>query len=51
MSCVTYHLPHVTCHLTITLCSFTCYLGPWKFDDAGAGNLVKNRVKYVNASS
>ena len=38
------HLSPVTCHLTTTLSSFTCYENPRKFGDAAWGLLI-NEVK------
>ena len=36
---------HVTCHLTTTLCSFSCSESPRRFGDAAEGGLVIVRVK------
>ena len=45
MSCVTCYLSHVTCHLTTTLCSFSCYESPTIFGNAAVARLVIKRVK------
>ena len=37
VSHVTYLLSHVTCHLTTTLCSFSCYESNRMFGDAAVG--------------
>ena len=51
VSCVMYHssgvtchlLPSpVTCHLTTTLCSFSCYESPRMLGDAAEGGLVES---------
>ena len=45
MSFVPCYLLCVTCHLTTTLCSFTCYESPTTFGDVAVGGLMIDREK------
>ena len=39
------HVSHVTCHMTTTLCNFSCYESPRMLCDAAEGGLVIDIVK------
>ena len=41
---IIWHMSPVTCHLTVTLCGFSCYESPRRFGDATNGGLVIDRV-------
>ena len=51
VTCVTYHLSHVKCPLTITLCSFSCYESAQRFIYAAVVGLVIDRVLKTFLSS